>query len=175
MFLGLAACAWTYFQPVPMYAPATKAFTPDEFKTFRADENRKMHRLREELDARRIFQRYGCDAALAGPTARYAEDVGLPARIIAADVVVESSCQEDIVSPKGAVGLMQIMPSIHHIDRRSLFDRETNLRNGSRILAEYARERGGIREGLRGYFGVTEGSTHSDEYADRVLAVAYGR
>ena len=161
--------------PRPPIISFAKAFTPDDFDSFRAQERRHMQEVREIGRAKAIYDRYGCDESLAAPTAAFALRANVPAAVVAADVVVESSCNKNAVSSAGAVGLMQIMPKIHHLDRRSLFDRETNLRAGTKILSEYARAHGGLREGLRYYYGVIEGSTESDEYADRVLAVAYNR
>lgn len=40
-----------------------------------------------------------------------AEEFGLPKHLVAAVIFAESSFRESVVSPKGAVGLMQIMPS----------------------------------------------------------------
>jgi len=159
----------------PSPSLSMRAFTPDDFDSFRAQERRHLQEVREVGRAKAIYDRYGCDESLAVPTAAFAGRVHVPAAVVAADVVVESSCREGVVSSAGAVGLMQVMPSIHHVDRRSLFNRETNLRVGTQILSGYARAHGGLREGLRHYYGVVEGSTESDEYADRVLSVAYGR
>ena len=162
---------WTPSLPVQ----TARAFTPDDFDSFRAQERRRMQEMREISRAKAIYVRYGCDEGLAAPTAAFAIRANVPAAVVAADVVVESSCNKNAVSSAGAVGLMQIMPKIHHLDRRSLFDRETNLRAGTKILSDYAHTLGGLREGLRHYYGVIEGSTESDEYADHVLAVAYRR
>lgn len=174
LLLGSAKVASELWSSPPTIS-FTKAFTPDDFDSFRAQERRRMQEMREISRAKAIYVRYGCDEGLAAPTAVSAIRANVPAAVVAADVVVESSCNKNAVSPAGAVGLMQIMPEIHHLDRRSLFDRETNLRAGTKILSDYAHTHGGLREGLRHYYGIVEGSTESDEYADLVFSVAYRR
>jgi soluble lytic murein transglycosylase-like protein len=55
--------------------------------------------------------------------------------LIAAVVEAESSFRADAVSPRGALGLMQVMP-VHLGDEVEPFDPEVNLELGAALLAE---------------------------------------
>ena len=58
---------------------------------------------------------------------------GVDPLLVAAIVEVESNFAADAVSPKGAVGLMQLMP-VHFVDAEHPFDPEANLDLGARYL-----------------------------------------
>ena len=126
---------------------------------------------RASKDISEILARYHCGDDIRSLVSRSAVDYGVPSRLLAAQMVVESSCRSTIVSKAGAVGLLQVMPNIWGYARRDLQDPEYNVRAGTHILAANIR-RYGQRDGLRHYFGVTEDSTASDEYADKVIQVA---
>lgn len=74
-----------------------------------------------------------------------ANDFNLDPALLKAVVTVESSFNPKVVSPKGAVGLMQVMPATAerfglHADRKKsvrqkLTDPETNIRIGARYLS----------------------------------------
>lgn len=84
---------------------------------------------------------------------RYSGEYGLPPKLIVAVITIESSGRVSAVSPKGAQGLMQVMPfwkSELGIEG-TLFDIDTNIRAGTRILAEYIRDHG-YREGIAQYY-----------------------
>jgi soluble lytic murein transglycosylase-like protein len=52
---------------------------------------------------------------------------------------VESGFNPDAVSPKGACGIMQVMPgtaAIYGVSKRELFDPDTNIRVGLTYMAE---------------------------------------
>lgn len=64
---------------------------------------------------------------------------GLDAQLLLAIIHVESRFNPDAVSPKGAIGLMQVMPATAERvgvqePQRTLFDPETNLHAGARYL-----------------------------------------
>lgn len=123
--------------------------------------------------AARVYGKAGCgDFALAEATARLALRAGIPAEIVAAKVAVESNCNPLAVSPKGAVGLTQIMPSIwrgkYDFATVNLFNPEDSLRVGTEILAGLIAKHG-ARGGLRRYNGA---GPDAEVYADRVLALA---
>lgn len=80
---------------------------------------------------------------------------------------VESNFTPTAVSPKGAIGLGQIMYEPHKemlakrgiaVDRRDLFDVQPNLRATDAILAMYLSEsKGDIENALRKYLGGRDG------------------
>ena len=94
------------------------------------------------------------DEVLAAPTGTRAElealaaDVarrhGLAPALVLAVASVESGFQPKAVSPKGAQGLMQLMPATAaSLGVSDAFDPETNLEGGSRYLAELINLYGG--------------------------------
>jgi soluble lytic murein transglycosylase-like protein len=125
------------------------------------------HAVRE---AQAVLAAYDCGDDYSDAIARHALAFGLPPRLVAADIAIESSCRTNVVSSAHAIGLMQINVRVWKTDG-DLTDPEINIAAGTRILAAQIHAHG-TREGLRRYFGVTEGSTKSDEYADRVLYAA---
>jgi len=89
--------------------------------------------------------------------------------LVHAVIRVESAYNARAVSPRGAVGLMQVMPfwpTELGLSRKDLIDVELNIRMGSAILAYYLeRERGDYRRALGRY----NGSVGRREYPDLVL------
>lgn len=84
---------------------------------------------------------------------KYSSQYELPPRLIVAIIMVESSGRVLALSPKGAQGLMQVMPFWKKelgIDG-TLFDIDTNIRAGAHILAEYI-NRYGFEEGIARYY-----------------------
>lgn len=83
---------------------------------------------------------------------READNHGLPPLLVLAVIEKESSLRPTVQSSYGATGLMQVVPRFHgeklvrekHPD--GLKDPETNIRVGSRVLAEYLARRGGNEE-----------------------------
>lgn len=86
---------------------------------------------------------------------RYSTDSGVDPYLLTAIMKTESNFNPDAVSPKGARGLMQIMPETGEwIARQSgitpfhpdlLFDPETSIRMGAWYIADLQREFGGNR------------------------------
>src|SRR5215218_691161 len=83
--------------------------------------------------------RYGIPADLAERIEDIALAEGIDARLAFGLVATESEFNRRAVSPVGAVGYTQLMPSTARffrpgLDREDLFDRDTNLRVGFRFL-----------------------------------------
>ena len=128
----------------------------------------------DERAARAVLVPYGerC-AALSFIAASNARRHNLPPRLVAAQIVVESSCNPSVVSKAGATGLMQVMPSVwRQYSRAELKNPEKNIAAGTEILGQYCGQAGSYRGGLRLYFGATAGSDEADLYADKILAIA---
>lgn len=103
----------------------------------------------------------------------YADRYGVGTDIVVAVIVVESSGSPKAVSPRGAVGLMQVMPRWKRelgIDG-DLKDIDVNIRIGTFILADNIR-RWGRDEGIQRYFWGT--STPDGRYLAKVLGVLEG-
>lgn len=128
--------------------------------------------LAEELAAS-VFHHHGCNDEFAEAVAHNALDNRIPVRVVAAVIIVESTCRPGIVSSEGAVGLMQVVPRVWHVPDYQLKDPEFNIQKGTEILTAYIR-RHGVREGLHRYNGIGEGCDACDSaYPDKVLTVAY--
>ena len=87
------------------------------------------------------------------PIRRHAAAAGLDPCLVAAVVAVESGGDPRAVSPKGARGLMQVMP-FHFGPGEDPLDPETNLRTGVvylRNMIDHAR--GDLRRALAAYNG----------------------
>jgi len=75
---------------------------------------------------------------------------GLDPLLLAAIVEVESNFEADAVSPKGAVGLMQLMP-VHLDATTEPFEPRVNLDLGARFLGELVRRFGDLPTALAAY------------------------
>ena len=132
---------------------------------------------RDAQIAQEVYTRFGCGwENLSLLTAQYSRARHLSPRLVAAQIVVESGCRPDAVSPAGAVGLTQVDVKVwRQYPRAEMFDPDRNLNAGTAILANYIQQSGNVRDGLRHYYGISEGSSASDEYADKVLSLTKGR
>jgi len=93
--------------------------------------------------------------------------------LVMAIIIVESNGRIDAVSPKGAVGLMQVMP--HMAEelglKGDLFSIDTNIQLGTFILADNIR-RWGYHRGIERYFWGTGAA--DDRYISKVLKALEG-
>ncbi|MGE0456139.1 MAG: lytic transglycosylase domain-containing protein [Vicinamibacteria bacterium] len=117
---------------------------------------------------------------LAGLIVDTARRHGLDPELVAAVVAVESGYRSDAVSPKGAQGLMQLMPgTAGELGVADAFDAAQNLDGGARHLkALLARSGGNLRQALAAYnAGEAAVARHGGippyketrEYVERVL------
>ncbi len=90
---------------------------------------------------------------IAGAVLRCNREQGLPAELVLAVLLVESSARPAARSPKGAIGLMQVMP--HMFEELSLPGNvahiEANVEAGCLLLADNIR-RLGEEDGISAYF-----------------------
>ena len=160
----------------PGPAPKTvlaKAFTPTDIKNqIEREEKQKQYDQAEEVAAR-VMKRHGCDDEFAELVGRTAVDERISARLVAAVMVLESTCKPGAVSPSDGVGLMQVVPRMWHVSKKALKDPAFNVRFAThRILAPFVHAYG-IREGLHHYNGLGVGcSACSDDYPERVMRIA---
>ena len=104
-----------------------------------------------------------CSAAMPGQNNKmqaeqwadhYATVYQVPAELVHAIIEVESGWRPDAVSPKGAAGLMQLMPATAAaFGVRNRYDIEQNIRGGVAYLAHLMRQfRGELRLVVAAYF-----------------------
>ena len=105
---------------------------------------------------------------------RAAAEVGLDPLLVLAVISIESRFNPIAESVMGAKGLMQIIPK-YHLDKLraaggedAVFDPESNIQVGTRILQEYVYRTGTLEAGLQFYNGAFRDGTA--QYADKVLA-----
>lgn len=134
---------------------------------FKRDQKRKQ--IQQSIKAASaVYRRIGCRGTYAEATGRIAVEYGISARLLAAVVFVESSCNPNAVSDRYSVGLTQINPKFHHYSRAELKDPQRNLEIGASILARYITKYG-LVEGLHAYNGF---GNPTDEYSTKVLTAA---
>jgi len=134
---------------------------------FRHDQKRR--KIQQSIKAAgAVYRRTGCRQTYAEATGRIAVEYEISARLLAAVVFVESSCNPNAVSDRYSVGLTQINPKYHHYTRAELKNPQRNLEIGAGILAHYI-QRYGLVKGLHAYNGF---GNPTDEYSTKVLTAA---
>jgi soluble lytic murein transglycosylase-like protein len=84
--------------------------------------------------------------------ARVSQEEGVDEALVRAVVQAESGGNPNAVSPKGAMGLMQLMPqTARAMGVQNPFDPEQNLRGGVRLLRGLLDEFGDVRLALAAY------------------------
>tara|TARA_Y100000310_G_C20527024_1_gene736572 strand:+ start:251 stop:970 length:720 start_codon:yes stop_codon:yes gene_type:complete len=87
-------------------------------------------------------------------------------KLIISMMIVESSVIEDAISSKGAIGLMQIMPTVWKIPKEQLLNPQINIFHGIRIINIY-RDKYGLTNGLNAY----NGSLGKFKYSTKVFKI----
>jgi soluble lytic murein transglycosylase-like protein len=88
---------------------------------------------------------YAPEVKALQPVLREAARVhGVDIELLKAVIAVESAFDAAAVSPRGAVGLMQIMPLSAELPHHRLLDPRTNILAGARLLARLIRRHEGI-------------------------------
>lgn len=168
--LGTPAYMWWNPAPPPLNG---KSFGPNEIRQLELDARDFAATEREAGLAGRFYALHSCrQPNLPVLTAQNARNRHISAKIVAATVVAESSCNASAVSPKGAVGLMQINLKVWRYSRQEMMNPARNLQIGTQILADYIHQTGNVRDGLRHYYGIVGNSTDADDYADKILKMA---
>lgn len=114
--------------------------------------------------------------------ARIAEKHGLDSRLLASVVEAESNFDPSVVSPRGAVGLAQVLPETGDPSQTAdLHDPETNLEAGARYLSQLmARYDGDVELALAAYnagpgrvdrFGGIPPYSETRSYVRRVMSI----
>jgi len=157
--IAIAACT-----PPQVAAPATReGAEPDVAQQALID-----HVSRRFLVAAAVTER------MVATAYRAATEVGLDPLLVLAVIAVESRFNPIAESGMGAKGLMQIIPRFHMDKLRAaggedaVFDPESNILVGARILQEYIYRGGTLVAGLQQYNGAARDA--NAYYAQRVMA-----
>lgn len=99
--------------------------------------------------------------------------VGVDPLLIVAVMAIESSFNPLAESPKGAQGLMQVIPRFHQDKleahgEAALLDPVTNIHVGAQVLKESIERSGGLQAGLQYYAGAS--TDVETQYANKVMA-----
>lgn len=102
------------------------------------------------------------------------QQIGVDPLLIIAVMAIESRFNPIAESVAGAKGLMQVIPKYHAAkfrefggDKYAVFDPETNILVGSKILKEYIARTGSVSTALQLYVGSS--STDDDSYFGKVM------
>ena len=159
------------------YAPeagrdAAQSCVPEE--TFGAPARDPAEAILVKYLSRRFLIAAEATERMVGAAYSAARDVGLDPLLVLAVISVESRFNPIAESVMGAKGLMQIIPKYHPAKmvaiggEAALWDPESNIQAGARILQEYVYRTGTLEAGLQFYNGAFADSRA--QYAQRVMA-----
>ena len=150
-------------KPIQVKAPTEQSIRED----MRHEQQLRQYKS-ASIAASKVYRKNGCKSGLAEITGRIAVEQGISARVLAALVFVESSCNPNAVSRRDGVGLTQVNSKVWHYSQAELKNPNRNLEIGASILASYVR-RYGLKEGLHHYNGM---GNITNYYSRKVLKVA---
>jgi hypothetical protein len=145
---------------------------PSTARTVTAPQDNPRYRQLSEFLAKRykVSQAFTLDLVTIAHSA--GQQIGLDPLLIIAMIAVESRFNPIAESVMGAKGLMQVIPKFHTEkfreiggDQYAVFDPETNIVVGARILKEYLLRTGSLSSALQMYVGSSkeEDSTYMDK------------
>jgi soluble lytic murein transglycosylase-like protein len=155
-------------------ASRLSACVPAEFENTRAESLDAAQQVLVSHLARRYSIASEVTERLVMAAYRAAGEVGLDPLLVLAVISIESRFNPIAESVMGAKGLMQIIPK-YHLDKLraaggedAVFDPESNIHVGARILQEYVHRTGTLEAGLQYYNGAWR--DNSAQYAQKVMA-----
>jgi len=144
-------------------------FTQEQIKESIQQERLEKQYARAAKIARDIYRYNGCGDDYSLLTGKFAVEMGISPRILAALIFVESSCKPNAESSTKDIGLMQVhYPLYKRYSKRQLLDPAVNMAVGCGILKGYIK-RYGVEEGLHAYNGFGD---HTNTYSTKVLTAA---
>jgi hypothetical protein len=171
MFItGMFGCLFYDKYGTPDVKPVlARPLTVDQAKESFKQELLEKRYARAAVIARDIYRYNGCGDNYSLLTGKFAVEMGISPRILAALIFVESSCKPDAESSTKDIGLMQVhYPLYKRYSKRQLLDPAVNLAVGCGILKGYIK-RYGVEEGLHAYNGFGD---HTNTYSTKVLTAA---
>ena len=167
----LALAADQAYAPEAGEDPAASC-VPDE--TFAAVPRDPAEEILVKYLSRRFLIAAEATERMVGAAYRASGEVGLDPLLVLAVISVESRFNPIAESVMGAKGLMQVIPKYHPAKvlalggENALWDPESNIEVGTRILQEYVYRTGTLEAGLQFYNGAF--SDTSAQYAQKVMA-----
>ena len=183
----MAAVAWLFEgQPMPVSAeaaPAHQGATANAVETegnivpassglVPAENSR--HRALSEFLAKRYRVSQAITFDLVSMAHAAGHQIGLDPLLIIAVMAVESRFNPIAESVMGAKGLMQVIPKYHLEkfrefggEKYAVFDPETNILVGTRILKDYLAKTGSVDSALQLYVGAV--NADEDPYIEKVM------
>jgi soluble lytic murein transglycosylase-like protein len=160
-------------ETVVMCSPPEPEAAADGAAPVRAEPDAVQQALTRHL-SRRFYVASAVTERIVDAAHRAASEVGLDPLLVLAVISIESRFNPIAESVMGAKGLMQIIPKYHREKlmaaggEDAVFDPESNILVGTRILQEYVHRTGTLEAGLQFYNGAWRDTQAS--YAQRVLA-----
>ena len=161
-------------QPLPQPLSQAEHAAPLESaaEEMQSDEENRYRVLSTYL-ARRYRVSHDVTFDLVSHAHEVGRQIGLDPLLIIAVIAIESRFNPIAESVAGAKGLMQVIPRYHSEKleefggEKAVYDPETNIVVGARILKEYIRYTGNLGSALQMYAGALNDS--EDQYTHRVL------
>ena len=108
----------------------------------------KLRKVNYRLSKKKAFK-YACYIS------EYSKKYDIEANLVIAFITIESSARSNITSHKGAVGLMQVLPSIwckeYSVSREELFNPKINIKIGILVLKRYIKKHKNIMKAIAAY------------------------
>lgn len=112
------------------------------------------------------------DATLQSEANQAADHFGIPQQIFNSLIQTESSWNQSAISPKGAIGLTQLMPGTAAQIGVDAFDPAQNIAGGARYLSDMFKQFGNWTDALAAYNAGPGNIAAGQGYAANVLAGA---
>lgn len=169
LFILAGFCATVDLTPAPHLA--VKAYTPQDIEQEMKREAQQKKFDAAAKQALAVFKKHPECRPYAGIVGENAVINGLPARVLAAMAIAESSCNPEAVSPTGDYGIWQINARVWKQRPSVLRNPAYNGAFAAHVLRGYVSQ-SGLVEGLHRYNGL---GRPAGEYSDRIMMIAYGR
>ena len=161
-------------EQAPAAGAATAEAEPSATRAVAASQDNPRYRRLSEFLAKRYKVSPAFTLNLVSIAHAAGQQVGLDPLLIIAMIAVESRFNPIAESVVGAKGLMQVIPKFHADKFRELggeqyavFDPETNILVGTRILKEYLLRTGSLSSALQMYVGSTNDEDFS--YMEKIM------
>jgi len=160
-----------------LYNRSTVSYLAKEIRWLRYEADRAKARVAQLPELQFLAETYQANVpntyAVARAAYKHGTTHGVSPYLVMAVAHRESAFNPRAVSSVGAVGIMQVMPSVWKLDRAQMFDIDYNVEQGTLILQHYLRKHpGDVGRALFAYWGGNV-ERHDFSYPARVLESKY--